>query len=278
MKPEVVLVHTGNFFPDYINDCIYQLKKYNLKITLIISCKLIPKVIHKNIKIECAEHYQDENYLNFNLNNHDNNYADGFWTRTSSRFFLLKNYARQNNTKSFFHIENDVLIFSNLIKIQEKLNSLNFECSIVMDCIDRCVPSILWFRNYSILEIINEHISLNNNMNDMENLSILFHKYRNRICNFPILSDSMQLQNIDYSNMYNLFNSIFDGAAIGQYLAGTHANPNLKNFINEKTIFNPSDYNYIWENAEPYMIHLNKKIKINNLHIHSKNLKQYIYG
>jgi hypothetical protein len=76
--------------------------------------------------------------------------------------------------------------------------------------------------------------------------------------------------------MYKLFNSIFDGAAIGQYLGGIYSNPNLKGYINDTTIFNVSKYNYIWEHNEPYMVFENKKIKINNLHIHSKNLKQFI--
>jgi hypothetical protein len=75
--------------------------------------------------------------------------------------------------------------------------------------------------------------------------------------------------------MYETFNSIFDGAAIGQYLGGIHSDPNLKGFINEKTVFNVAKYNYIWENDEPFMVYLDNKIKINNLHIHSKNLKQF---
>jgi hypothetical protein len=276
MKPEIVLIHTGNYFPDYINDCIAQLKKHDFNIILIISSKLKSNISDQSIKIEAAEDYEDSNYLRFSLKNHDNSHADGFWTRTSSRFLLLKNYAKQNHLKSFFHIENDVLIFSNLIQIQKQLNLSNFECSIVMDCIDRCIPSILWFKNYSILETISQNILLNDSLNDMQNLSIIFHKYRDRICNFPILPHSIEFTNIDYSNMYELFNSIFDGAAIGQYLSGIHSNPNLKGFINEKTIFNVSKYNYIWENNEPYMVFENKKIKINNLHIHSKNLKQFI--
>jgi hypothetical protein len=275
MNQQIVLVHTGNYFPDYINDCIAQIKKYNFNIILIISSKLINNILDKSVKIEIAEDYEDSNYLEFNLKNHDNSYADGFWTRTSSRFILLKNYAQKNNLKSFFHIENDVLIFSNLLKVKEQLELSKFECSIVMDSTDRCIPSILWFKDYYILEKISNHIIINNDLNDMDNLSLFFHKNKINICNFPILPHLIDLPDINYSNMYETFNSIFDGAAIGQYLGGIHSDPNLKGFINEKTVFNVAKYNYIWENDEPFMVYLDNKIKINNLHIHSKNLKQF---
>lgn len=270
-----ILVHTGNQFPNHINDCIFQLKKYNIEIILIISSKLICNVLDKSIKIEPSEEYEDLDYLQFNLKNHDNSYADGFWTRTSSRFFILKNYAKKHNIKSFFHIESDILIFSNFIEIEKKLNSLNFKCSLVMDSDYKCVPSILWFSDYSILESISNQILLNDHLNDMNNLALLFYNNKDYICNFPIIPERLTSLEVDYSNMYELFDSVFDGAAIGQYLGGIYSDPNLKGYINDTTIFNVAKYDYIWENNEPYMIFQNKKIKINNLHIHSKQLNQF---
>lgn len=278
MSPNIILVHTGNYFPDHINDCISQLKKYKFNIILIISSKLVNKVLDTSIKIEIAEKYEDANYLDFKLKNHDNSYFDGFWTRTSSRFFLLKNYAQQNNLKSFFHIENDILVFSNFKKIKEHLENSLFECSLVMDSDNRCIPSILWFKDFKILETISKFIFTNSHLNDMENLASFFLKNRNIVCNLPITPEKITTKNINYSNMYEIFSSIFDGAAIGQYLGGIHSSPNKKGFINETTVFNIDRYDYIWYNNEPYLIYLDKKIKINNLHIHSKNLKQFIYG
>lgn len=275
----IVLVHTGNFFPSHINDCIFQLKKYSLNIILIISSNLISHIEDKTIQIEASEKYEDNEIQKFSLKNHDNLFLDNFWTRTSSRFLILSNFSKINKLENFFHIENDVLIFSNLSKVSDSLRKTHFESSLVMDSNNRCVPSIMWFANYLSLEKIKDQILTNKHFNDMQNLAYFFHKNRKSVCNFPIFPDSLFESGINYSNMYDIFESIFDGAAIGQYFGGLdqriHKN-NTINFINETTIFNVSKLNYIWENSKPYALYREKKIPISNIHVHSKNLKKFI--
>ena len=85
-----------------------------------------------------------------------------------------------------------------------------------------------------------------------------------------------------YTNHFYLFNSLFDAAAFGQYLGGEdprngHSAPG---FINESCIFNPSHFTYTWEEDDqgrlvPYAHYKNEKVRINNLHIHSKNLAPF---
>ena len=85
-----------------------------------------------------------------------------------------------------------------------------------------------------------------------------------------------------YCQNINFFKSIFDAAAIGQYLGGgdprngTHG----PGFINESCIFNPSLLVYEWlEDLEgrkvPFAVYGGEKFRVNNLHIHSKNLWQF---
>jgi hypothetical protein len=86
-----------------------------------------------------------------------------------------------------------------------------------------------------------------------------------------------------YSRNFNLFQSVFDAAALGQYLGGIdpfYHGPSLPGFINESCLFNPSAMTYTWERDEegrlvPYATFKNETYKINNLHIHCKDLKRF---
>ena len=89
-----------------------------------------------------------------------------------------------------------------------------------------------------------------------------------------------QVKNIQkYYNNIEAFQSIFDAAALGQYLGGIDPNngPSSPGFINESCVFNPSLLSYEWINDDrgrkiPYIIFSGEKYRINNLHIHCKNL------
>ena len=83
-----------------------------------------------------------------------------------------------------------------------------------------------------------------------------------------------------------MFNSIFDAAAIGQYLGGVDPRNipgDTTGFINETCVVNYSYYKFIWKFNlilniyQPYILIDNIEILINNLHIHSKSLKKFIY-
>lgn len=87
----------------------------------------------------------------------------------------------------------------------------------------------------------------------------------------------------NYSKNIEIFNSIFDAAAIGQYLGGTDSNYLFlkPGFINKTCIFNPSKLSYIWEMDSygrliPFAIYRQEKRRINSLHIHCKKLDQFM--
>ena len=89
-----------------------------------------------------------------------------------------------------------------------------------------------------------------------------------------------------YSNHANEFGGIFDAAAIGQFLGGV--DPIHKNnpfaakpgWINKCCLFNPSKLGYVWERDHkdrliPFAVFKEKKYRIFNLHIHSKQLYKF---
>jgi len=75
------------------------------------------------------------------------------------------------------------------------------------------------------------------------------------------------------------FNSVFDPASYGQYLGGTHSEPGINwagrhHYIGveilEKRIMP------IFKDGKPYLKYGEKQCPINNLHIHSKDLKRWM--
>jgi len=128
-----------------------------------------------------------------------------------------------------------------------------------------------------------ELFSLYNNENEnIMNLPILPNNYDGEL---KSLTGLITNKKEDYFNHFDKFKSIFDGASFGQYLGGIDprntSNINTKGFINESTLFDVSKFIIQFEidgkkRKIPYIIYKNKKIKINNLHIHCKNLKQFM--
>jgi hypothetical protein len=164
--------------------------------------------------------------------------------------------------------------------------------AVVIDSEQRCIPSVVWFRNQEVTQKLSEHIYNNNGVNDMANLYNFFISNRDIVTNLPIIPSYVEQKKlisttginysgeINYSNFYEELQCVFDGAAIGQYIGGidTRNNPReTEGFVNETTIFDVSKFNFFWENKKPYFS--DELIPIVNLHLHSKNLKKFLnYG
>lgn len=282
-RPQVVLVHTGASFPGFINDCIAQLLKYDFLVHLITDAEHIQHVARAEDIMVCpAEDLFDQKYLDFcRYSPFDKNFRDAFFIRASSRFFLLRRYAELFNLKTFFHIENDVLVFSDFNNILQKLVEFDYEMGVVIDAPTRCIPSVVYFKDSSYLSLLCTWMNARPQLNDMESIFYFWLNQKSRIVNFPILPSDDTTGTFLYSNLFPQFNSIFDAAAIGQFLGGVdprNKDGNTTGFVNETCIFNASHFKYSWENHEPYLItKRNEKIKINNLHVHSKDLKKFMH-
>ena len=118
------------------------------------------------------------------------------------------------------------------------------------------------------------------NKNDMKNMGDFYINNRDIINTFPIIDDS--IDKCIYNENFNEFKSIFDGAAIGQYIGGVDPR-NIKGdttgFVNETCEIKYDKYTFKWLKKEndyfPYIYINDKLIPINNLHIHSKRLENF---
>jgi len=279
---KVLLVMLNNL-QNYILDNIVNLMKFkNTDIVVITDMKF--KNIFKNILnddsviiVEDLIHTYDKE-----IHNISNSFRNGFWKLTTYRFYVLQKYMKKFNVTNIIHIENDVLVYHNLDEIifHEKEKIL-----LTMDSKKRCIPGLMFIPNCNLLEYCLNHFI--EKLNDMENWGICFHKLPNLIDNLPIfIDDKSNNEKEIITRNFNKYNAIFDAAAIGQYLGGIDPiNVNGYNtigFVNETCIFNYSKYKFIWRKNKdncniPYIIIDNKEYPIINLHIHCKNLKNFIH-
>ena len=114
----------------------------------------------------------------------------------------------------------------------------------------------------------------------MINLASFYNNNKDIIKTFPIINDN--IDNSIYNENFKEFNSIFDGAAIGQYLGGVDPRNipgNTCGFINETCEIKYDKYTFKWvkkgDNYLPYIEINSNLIPINNLHIHCKKLENF---
>ena len=275
------MVHTGSNFPEYINDTIKIAEKTHNTVHLLTEKHFFSKIISENIILVDIDCLAQNDYINYKLVNYSSSFMDGFWARTSSRFILINEYITKNNLNNVFHIENDIALFTDLSIENNYLSSTEYDTALIIDHNTRCIPSVVWYRNKTASERLSKHIISNNTVDDMKNLAIYFHKNRSKVTNLPIAPSTMidTEYDINYGNHFEKINSIFDGAAIGQYLFGidpVHSKDCTKGFINETSVINASSLPVSFKDKKPFIDLDGKQIKINNLHMHCKNLGQLL--
>lgn len=220
-----------------------------------------------------------------------------FWFYACERFFYLEDYMQQYNKQHAFHIETDVMLYADLGAMLPIFKQHYLGIAAVFDNDDRCIPSIVYVSKSTSLHPLSKCFLQYAAQGkwDMEVLAILRKNAPTTIIDsLPIIMNNYQKKHplksdmghtaVDpkiYSKNISLFNSVFDAAALGQYLGGIIYNPNQIGFINERCLFNPSHLTFKWitDNAGrkiPYMLFEGKSFRINNLHIHSKKTERFL--
>lgn len=307
----LIHVHSGNMYPTYLVDTLFQsilINGNNIEIHVILPYKFI-NVIEKSLQdidwelycnfnaTKCVYKLYDNIPVNISfysledfdiecliIDNTLAEFRDGFWIHALKRFHILKEFSELYNITNFFHIENDVLMYTSFDRIIKSLDNSNIPC-MVQDSPARVIPSIVYFPSLESIRNLTSFIKYKTSMkfqNDMEILGLFEEKFK-----LPFIPLSQTSNKI-----------IFDGAAIGQYLGGIDSrNINCpcpiecyhktRSFINETCVFKCSDYEfnrkYVKTNYAnvPINIWITNKPKcydysiIANLHVHSKQLFQF---
>ena len=289
----IILFHSGNTFPPFIGDCLKQLRLYhkNIPIHFLTDHRWVLQHVFVENDIFVID---KDKYFSEDINIFEMLYTrgkDDFWTITSTRLFYLKEYITKMRLENVYHLENDVLLYHSLWDLNPVFRSLYQNIAITFGGPNKAMTGLMFIRKPSALAHLTDFIlnlmktrRLNDikrdydmdMVNEMTLMRAYSKEYPERMIPLPTLPFG------DWSLNYDKFNSIFDPASWGQYVGGTQSDPpGAKpddHYIGLLLRQHP-EYDVVWHEEKkgkvPYFKYDGQEIKINNLHIHSKNLHLY---
>ena len=293
----IVLSFIGTL-PDYIIESIHQIRcYYEGEIYLIINdteSEYLNNLKKYNVNIINYQEVIHQDFLNsVELNKQKFQILQNLigreelFIRSFERFFLLRNFLFNRNFSDCLFLELDNLIYDDPNNWIKGFNE--HELCYMFDNYRRFSSGLMYVKNSFSLDNFLECILnfINNStefMTEMTALSIYYDSNNDKVQILPTYweCNEKEIPSICFSN-YNKYNdSIFDALAIGCFLLGLdkiHTNNVItKNLHAHWCLINYTNLHFEWKIDEkgrkkPYVWNGNKFILINNLHVHSKDLK-----
>jgi len=285
--------------PEYTIECVHQIRLFfNGDIYLILNdfeSTYLGEIKKFNVKL--INYYDVYPKLFNNIvdkNKHKFAYLDNLtgreelFTKSLERFFLLYNLMLKNNLENCLFLEIDNLIYDNPNNWLEEFKK--HELCYMYDNENRFSSGIMYIKNaYSLVGFMNYVLNFINTtktnfINEMYCLSQYYEasKATYHVHILPTHWPEEEVPNVATDNFDKYKNTLFDSAGMGIYLTGIntfHTNGELILFSK----FESCKIDYTNNKFEWFLDEKNRKIphiwngeswlKINNLHIHSKLLK-----
>tara|TARA_R110002020_G_scaffold147848_1_gene323449 strand:+ start:7713 stop:8681 length:969 start_codon:yes stop_codon:yes gene_type:complete len=228
------------------------------------------------------------------------------------RLFYLEKFIKQYNIENVIHFDNDVLLYSNLQKYEDKFKQFNFLITSHFE--QEYVFGFSYVKNYKALTIINQELARLANVPRKKLEALIDHHCPHQMRLLAYINKKYDNKLIDLlpttptgegSDNFELFNACFDPSTYGKHVGGSHEfTPGNKHFvetskwkgteshhnIGKQLIANniqvdfrntfsnqlfPTPNDPVGRRSEPYIKFNNKEYDIVNLHIHTKKLEKF---
>src|SRR5579862_1361283 len=269
----IVFVHLGTHLPSFLSTAVLQAHLFcpNAEIILIANQQATEnaflqdfvKVIHAEKIQKTIEH---EDFLR--ISTLDRNYRDGFWYFTTERLFYLDDLINQYDLKNTFHMENDNLIYVDLEELLPIFTNNYSGIAAPFESDHRGFGNFIFVPNKNSIHTLALHLRkhASSGLSEMFLLNSFKVEWGEKyIDHLPTIMK-------EYAEDHGLVNILGMRCTIDP-----RNGSDGPGFINDAAFFNVSFMNLIWEFDErgrriPFAIYRDKKFRINNLHVHSKNL------
>ncbi len=285
----VVLVYLGNRIPEYVYDNLKYLKKIFPSRNLVFITDSEANLGRCSALGIRGWLYKENKSENTRLKANSSlpmSFRDGFWFSTTSRFFALEAFSRENKSSRILQIESDVWLAPNFpFSKFEKLES-EIELAFPLETESTGAASVLYIRDHSVAEIftneIREIMLSDKSATDMTILGKVFNYSKLNCLILPTISLNHVGINPEndpsltavISGQFKYFGGIFDSVTYGLYLTGEDPR-------NHRGLL------YRYRRQDNHLIHCDKQVFINGpdglyldenppvpifcLHVHSKS-------
>jgi hypothetical protein len=285
--------------PPYIIESVYQTRIFfNGDIYLIVDdihspyiepCVNKYNVIvidYKDVVSHAFNETVQQNYYKFSI--HEGLVGrEKLFIHSFERFYLLSNLMKLKNLEDCLYLELDNLIYDDPQKWLAEFSK--YELCYMFNNYNSCSAGLMYVKNKdSLTGFLNYNIEYINTINDyvseMNTLSSYYelNKEKNTIQLLPTYWNDTNIIEVARSHYGKYGDSIFDAMAIGIFLLGVDPY-HTKNIltVGYKSPWSFIDYTqqqFEWKTDEigrrkPYVFNGEKWILMNNLHVHSKDLK-----
>jgi hypothetical protein len=260
---------------DYESEYVKILNNYN--VTIIRYDAVISKEF-----LETSNNFISKFVIIPELNDRKNLFVCAF-----ERFFVVYEAMKKFNIANVFFLELDNLVYDNPCEWLDNLSKKDM--AFMFDNVDRFSAGVCYIKNFKALwEFCEFSLKfIENHTGFMDEMTCIYKYYgsnKDSVQLLPIHWEDSKYPELTYYKL-NDYGSIFDSAAIGVYLGGVdpyHINvtriyENPEKQKNKWSLIDYTMYEYKWEldsNGRniPYIFSGTKWYRLNNLHIHSKNL------
>jgi hypothetical protein len=289
---DLVMFHSGKEFPEFLEHTFSQVRLFNpdIDIYFLTDKEYIEYPIFEKYKVIPVN---KDLFKTEKINEFKKYYGhteDGFWTITATRLIYIERFLEKYKLEDVYLFENDVLLYYDLQEHHSNFQELYKHLAITIGGADKCMTGFMFIKNGATLARMTEFfiyllkrkgIIKLYGMDMINEMTLMraYSKTKKELQGLPILPFG------EFSDNYEVFNSIFDPASWGQFVGGNiqEKKPGLKptdHYIGQLLLQYPK-YTVIWKKDDkdrniPYFKYDNQEVKINNLHIHSKNLHKYI--
>lgn len=290
--------------PDYIIDSVHQTRLfYQGEIDCITTDmnSSIAITLQTTYRVNLFSYIKDKEFYECVAENqnklpiiHDLKGRENLFIYSYDRYFALYHYMKQTGYTDILFLELDILLYDDPMKWDMQLCSLkNPPMAYMYDHIKRCAGGICYVRNTDILfefmQFCMYYIRNTDHnkayMTEMQALYYFWMKNANKIQLLPIHWPEKDIPPETSANYERYEDTIFDAAALGIYLTGFdpyHTNGIVRTGLKSVlSIIDYTRYQYDWKEDHegrmiPYIKKNNSWIRINNLHVHSKQLRPYL--
>lgn len=286
------MFHSGREFPTFLEDNFRQFRYFNptVPVYFLTDYGHIGNPVFAKYSVMSIN--KDEYYCE-RIHEFERLFGrapDDFWTVAATRLMYIENFMRLRQMINVYHFENDVLIYFSLSQYNTYIKK-HYQIGMTIGGPDKCMTGFAFFKDYKALQHMNmffrnllfeygiagvKQTFRVDMVNEMTLMRIYSSDADSKLRPFPTMPVPPMNHRLED------FGSLFDPASWGQFVGGTRsegpgAMPQdhyIGQFLRKLGNVWPT-----WLRKDGLMVpifqYAGVDYRINNLHIHSKNLHLY---